>query len=585
MSFCSSGLKAIIFFKIIVLLLMFWLLLRAVNPSAGGKNILALFISFTFFIFIFIERTEPRPEIFSYLFLAFYIFAIFQSKYRHKNSFLLVLPLIQLLWVNSHIYFIIGPVIYFLFFLDRLINKPPEFSYKKLILIGLLIGLANFLNPNGWQGAVYPLTILNSYGYDIVENKSIFFLAKYFKSWALSDKFFLASLFAGFCLFIANIRRFKTYIFEFLLFVFLAILALKMKRNVQLYAIGMFPVLANQLDLLLARLTSERLRSEAKPILRAASSKKVISLAKQTSVVILLVLVYLAVSNKFYNYIDSSKRFGLGIPQSTQAATDFIKENNISGNVFNNFDIGSYLIWQLYPEQKVFIDGRPEAYPAEFFSNVYKPMQSKPEVWEKLSREYGINYVFFSHTDITPWAGDFINNLKKNKEWPIVFLNDSIIIFVNRSKAENPAIISQYELTPEKFKKSLPEMLVSFDKNQDTPFRALGNILYRLGWYENSAFVYEALIQSQKDSPYGYQGAGYAYSAVNNIESQKMAAQRIEKALEFGLENGSNFFVLGVAYANLGDFEKAKQALRKSLTFESNNTQAIKILQYLETGK
>ena len=153
---------------------------------------------------------------------------------------------------------------------------------------------------------------------------------------------------------------------------------------------------------------------------------------------------------------------------------------------------------------------------------------------------------------------------------------------LNRNRPENKAVISQYELTPEKFKENLPQILSKFDKNQDTHFRTLGNILYRLGWYQNSIFVYEALIEAQKDNAYGYQGAGYAYSAVNNIESQTKAVQRIEKAIELGLENGPNFFILGVAYANLGDFEKAKLALRKYLELEPNNSQALQILWYLE---
>ena len=166
LSFCESGLKGIIIFKVILLLAVSWLLFKAVKD----KNIISIFISFIFFVFILIERTEPRPEIFSYLFLAFYIFALLESKYRQKHNFLWFLPLIQLLWVNSHIYFIIGPAIFLLFLIDGFFSGRIG---RKQILIFLLIAVVNLLNPNFLKGALYPLTVFNNYGYFV-----LFFLKK-----------------------------------------------------------------------------------------------------------------------------------------------------------------------------------------------------------------------------------------------------------------------------------------------------------------------------------------------------------------------------------------------------------------------
>jgi len=64
------------------------------------------------------NRIEIRPEIFSYLFCAFY-FKIMMDFYYDRISFrnLYVLALMQLLWVNLHIYFIFGIFIVSVFFL------------------------------------------------------------------------------------------------------------------------------------------------------------------------------------------------------------------------------------------------------------------------------------------------------------------------------------------------------------------------------------------------------------------------------------------------------------------------------------
>ena len=77
-------------------------------------------------------------------------------------------------------------------------------------------------------------------------------------------------------------------------------------------------------------------------------------------------------------------------------------------------------------EQPPFIDGRPEAYSVEFFNKIYKPMQRDEKVWEEMSQKYGINYVFFAHTDMTEWADEFLTRISKDEKWPMVFLNDAV---------------------------------------------------------------------------------------------------------------------------------------------------------------
>jgi hypothetical protein len=140
-----------------------------------------------------------------------------------------------------------------------------------------------------------------------------------------------------------------------------------------------------------------------------------------------------------------SKEFGLTIPVGAEQGVAFIQANKIRGPVFNNFDVGSFLIWKLYPEQKVFVDGRPEAYSVDFFEKIYKPMQESPTLWKKYSEQYAINYIFFDHRDITPWAKTFLQYITADPQWPLVYLDDSIIIFVKNIPA-NQKLIEKYPL-------------------------------------------------------------------------------------------------------------------------------------------
>src|SRR3990167_4912235 len=91
-------------------------------------------ISFLFSMFIFIQRTEVRPEIFSFVILSLFLFAIFKAKYEKLYFYLWFLPILEFFWVNLHIYFFIGPFLIAAFLIDRLINKDYA-NIKRIIAV------------------------------------------------------------------------------------------------------------------------------------------------------------------------------------------------------------------------------------------------------------------------------------------------------------------------------------------------------------------------------------------------------------------------------------------------------------------
>ena len=74
-------------------------------------------------------------------------------------------------------------------------------------------------------------------------------------------------------------------------------------------------------------------------------------------------------------------------------------------------------------------------------------MQEDPKVWAKLSEQYNINYILFTHTDITPWAKTFLNRISRDKNWPIIYLDSNSVIFIKDTIA-NKALISKSRITP-----------------------------------------------------------------------------------------------------------------------------------------
>ena len=386
---------------------------------------------------ILLERTDLRPEIFSFFFMSIFMTILWKNR-AHATKWLFLLPLIELLWVNMHIYFIVGPILIGLFLLDSVMlnlfqhlkmQKIPKQvrDDKLLFLIFLLTCTATLVNPNGFAGALYPFTVFHNYGYTIAENQNIFFLLNYgFRHW--SYVFFGLGVLLLFILLI--IKRKQTRPIDWLLGLVFAYLAASAIRNLPLFVFATLPTLVSSM--------SYAVTSIDKSFAQNAKYK-------------LLVTTYFPIGIFFcfgfmmYLFI-STDELGFNVTPGAQEGVDFFIQNHLSGPIFNNFDIGSYLDYRLYPTEQVFVDGRPEAYPADFFQKVYIPMQQDPTIFKKVEQKYHFQTIFFSYTDQTPWAQQFLVSIMQDKNWQLVFLDSFSAIWVLQSRINQP-IIQKFAIT------------------------------------------------------------------------------------------------------------------------------------------
>jgi hypothetical protein len=232
------GLKGLIVFKVLVISAAFALVCLAVRRKTG---LWPLLLAMPLGILVLIARTDVRPEIFSYLFFAFFLWAIFKAKLENNYRWLYTLPIVEVLWVNMHIYFILGPILLSLFLIDQLVHRGHNATVVKALL---LTSAATLLNPNWLQGALLPFHILTNYGYTIVENQSTSFLRDYGIMLRQINilEFSLVILILSFVVAIKNGSRKKT--FEMLTMGVFAALALKMVRNFGIYTPAFIPIFA-----------------------------------------------------------------------------------------------------------------------------------------------------------------------------------------------------------------------------------------------------------------------------------------------------------------------------------------------------
>jgi hypothetical protein len=231
------------------------------------------------------------------------------------------------------------------------------------------------------------------------------------------------ALAAGFILvtvaFAINRQRWRDNIFGALSCAGTAVLALVMIRNYPLFALVMIPATAKALD-------------EAGVALRWA---------RWPMMGIFAALGILVVSGRFFQLARMDREFGLIVPEGHQRPVDHFRQAGIKGPIFNNFDIGSFLIWKL-PEERVFVDGRPEAYPSAFFRDVYVPMQHDPLVWARESERYKLNAIVWNTSDATPWSQAFIERITNDPDWTLMFFGDGVLILLRNTEANMPIIMN-----------------------------------------------------------------------------------------------------------------------------------------------
>lgn len=518
--FLLTGFKGLVVFKVIVLLAAF-LLVFHLAVKKGGFWPAALFALPT--IILLGERTDVRPEIFSFLFIALFLYILI----LHPKKIFWLIPL-QLIWVNCHIYFPIGILMTGGYLFSEIIRKKPV---KKLSFVLLLLILVSLINPAGFNGLIHPLNIFQNYGYLIVENQSPFFLQNLMQNPAIS--FFKVISFLLIISFLFNLDNFS--VFWFLASAAVVIGGGKMIRNFPLIGLIGLPAMSINYASFLKKI------SKAFPL-------------------ILMVTIFFTIRAL------PEKTRGLGLTFQSNDSAEFYKENNLHGPIFNNYDIGSYLIWHL--NEKVFVDNRPEAYTRDFFEQIYKPMQSNDEEWEKRLEEYNFNVIFFTHQESTPWGRTFI--AKRIQDWPLIYADSQAVIFL-RDIPENKEIIGKYRITPENIAERIAPLINSEDEK--VKLSAI-NLLKLMKRYDLALEICRQLEPSGRT----YLEMASAEMGIGT-ETEILAAKRhLEKAIELGEKLPSVYNQLGLLYFNLGEYEEAKKAWEKA----SDETAEYYLKQYRE---
>lgn len=320
----------------------------------------------------------PRPQLITYLCLSVLLHVLIEFKYAKRARFLWSLPPLMIVWVNSHGGFMVGIALLGVFTCCEWWThlRRGTGDRKRLIelsAVGLLTVLASTVSPYFVDHWLYPFEVMNlKLAISVIQEwQSPNFQELIFKLYLI--------LALGFLVLMAY-RRTKPDLTEVVLPVAFILMAFVSRRHIPLAALVMIPFSAAALrDTRLPQLYRQW-AGRGKDL---GARECVINWAALGAVALTLVLRYPV------KHAEAAAAMDERIPVK---AVEFIQGAGIEGRIFNEYGFGGYLIHQLHPTQRVFIDGRADVFGDEFLKR-YLDIYNGAPAWEQAFDEYGIEVV------------------------------------------------------------------------------------------------------------------------------------------------------------------------------------------------
>jgi hypothetical protein len=114
-------------------------------------------------------------------------------------------------------------------------------------------------------------------------------------------------------------------------------------------------------------------------------------------------------------------------PKAYPAAALATLRSDPRARIFTQDEWGDYLIWKLYPSQKVFVDGRSDFY-GDDFEEKYIDILNVSDGWEKTLAHFGVDTILMPPK--TPLAGA----LKVSSRWRVVYDDGIAVVFSQAQK-------------------------------------------------------------------------------------------------------------------------------------------------------
>lgn len=407
-----GGAAALIIFSAVVTTLGLWILFLR---CPGAKHWAAA--AAVFGALAAAPAWGTRPQMFTFTLASLLLFLVERSERRPKLLFLI--PPLFLLWLNLHAGFAVGAALLLAYVFGLTIevatgNTPWRDARPMIFRIAPLL-IACFavipLNPSGFQLYFYPFQTLQSSG-----------MRRFISEWHSPDfhDALYRSLLLIFLLVIVVVasHRSRPQWRVLLPLLLTGVAALDAARHIPIFVLLAMPVIAAALPVG-GHVTHPSPRiSGMRPILNVA----------------VLLLLSIFATARWLSLIHSQDvRVAELFPVK---AADVLISGDYPRNLFVYYDWGGYAIWKLYPEYRVFIDGRADVYGDDLMRDSLKTVIALGTGWREILANWKVEAMLF------PPSCPVAQALTLDPTWRTAYADSKAILLVRQ-----PAQVEKLAIT------------------------------------------------------------------------------------------------------------------------------------------
>lgn len=346
-----------------------------------------------------------RPQLWTFVLSLLYLHLLFVGREQGLRAWLWLVPLMAL-WANLHAACVFGFVLVGLFWLGELIRflrkEASRASLIQLAAVGLLVVAAAFINPYGYK---IPMILFGNINLHDIDNPGQLLNMEWLPpTFAQVPLFYVVMLLWGVVI-LLRLRRLDPV--EAVFYLAFLYMGLSMIRHTTLVALlaGYF------LPVGVAAVFPALAQPKLGPWLRWGT---------------MAALAGMLVLRSYQGFI------GVGLKESEYpiAATEFLLLEQLPAPLYNSYDWGGYLMWRLYPDYLVFVDGRSNS--LDTF-NASSAVDSRRPEWSQLLDDYKINTVMTRTCFYDTGAPlNLIDGLTRHPGWALIYGDDTALLFVRR---------------------------------------------------------------------------------------------------------------------------------------------------------
>jgi len=426
------GLNGVVFFTAVIIALTFALTLHLCLRRGADLPVAALLLALS--LGVSMIHLFARPHVLSWLFTVIWFQLLDSSESANPAASqrrLWYLPALMLLWVNVHGGFVLGFALLGLYLLSAAIryyrSRDGEESRslaqrsKTLGIVTVASLAASLINPYGYELHVHVYRYLTSRW---LMNHIDEFLSPNFHG--VAQQCFVAILLITIVALAAAHNKPSLS----------RVLVLLLATYSGLYAARSLPVSSLLFTLIVAplwtqALTDARENENLSLRLRAFVSRWQEFTGRVRNVELGFRGHLWPAAAVFLGVLVCAHQGRLGTTQWMHAhfdpkhipvqATDTIVERGIREPIFAPDSWGGYLIYRLYPENRVFVDDRHDFYGVDFLRDYLKAIRLTPD-WDKFLNEKHVNWA------LLPAGSALANMLEETTQWNVVYRDGTAVL-------------------------------------------------------------------------------------------------------------------------------------------------------------